>query len=296
MLYNLTDEDIEYIKKHYVSGDIKSILQKYPTLQSIGNNKLYRLAKLLGIKAEQKVLHKKGKAFNYNYWTEEEDNIILEYYPKIPAKDVYNMLSHRSHNSIMARAKLLKVYSYDRHYWSDDDIQFIFNNWELMPDALIAEHLNRSRASVKAKRQQLGLYRQDKNSKSYPTLAKYLRGQNQEWKNQSMAQCNYQCVLTGSKKFEIHHLYGVSNIINDILNQYPQYKLKSFKEYSQEDLDFLTIVFKNEQQKYPLGVCVDNKIHTLFHSMYGQYYNTEAQWKQFVDDYNNGNYKDYIKP
>lgn len=155
----------------------------------------------------------------------------------------------------------------------------------------MAHHLGKSFRSVKWKREELHLFRKEINTQSYPTLAKYLRGQNQKWKNDSMKNCNYKCVLTDSKDYEIHHLYGVSNIINNILNQYPQYKNKNFSDYSDEDLDFLRIKFLEEQAKYPLGECIDKKLHVLFHSLYGQYYNIPEQWYRFKENYLKGEYK-----
>lgn len=105
--------------------------------------------------------------------------------------------------------------------------------------------------------------------------------------------CDYKCVMTNSKNFQIHHLYSVSNIIRDILNKYKGYD-KPFDDYSENELSFLLSKFIEIQNKYPLGVCIDKKIHTLFHSMYGQYYNTPEQWYRFCEDYNNGIYKKYI--
>lgn len=86
-------------------------------------------------------------------------------------------------------------------------------------------------------------------------------------------------------------MYGVSNIIIDILNKYDYYKDKSFEDYSDEDLSFILEKFLEEQSKYPLVECVDKKLHVLFHSMYGQYYNTPEQREQFKRDYRNGRYK-----
>lgn len=42
-----------------------------------------------------------------------------------------------------------------------------------------------------------------------------------------------------------------------------------------------------------LGVCIDENIHKLFHSVYGQYCNTPEQWYQFEKDYKNGIYDEY---
>lgn len=174
---------------------------------------------------------------------------------------------------IINKAVRLGLMSYNKQQliWKEEELQYIKDNWELTPDKIMAQHLNRTFRAVKAKREELGLYRQDKTNKSYPTLSKYLRGQNQQWKNDSMKSSNYECVLTGVKDFEIHHLYGVSNIINDIFKEFPQYANKSFSDYSEKDLSFILSHFLKIQSQYPLGVCVQKDLHTLFHSMYGQY-------------------------
>ena len=101
----------------------------------------------------------------------------------------------------------------------------------------------------------------------------------------------YKCVLTGSKNFEIHHLYGLSNIISDLLNDYSQYQDISFDQLSDETLNFLTEKFLEYQNKYPLGECIRKDLHVLFHSLYGQYYNTPEQWYRFKEDYRNGVYQ-----
>jgi hypothetical protein len=44
----------------------------------------------------------------------------------------------------------------------------------------------------------------------------YLRKFLDEWKKDSMSHCGYKCVLTGSKNFDIHHLYGFDLILNEI--------------------------------------------------------------------------------
>lgn len=110
-----------------------------------------------------------------------------------------------------------------------------------------------------------------------------------------MKECNYKCIFTGSKRFQIHHLYGVSNILNDIMteNNFPIYD--NFSEYSDEELNEILNAFIIKQNKYPLGVCIEKDIHVLFHSLYGQYYNTPKQWYQFEKDFKAGIYDKLLK-
>ena len=293
MRYKYTDEDIDFLKIYYPIGDWDTIHKKFPNLS---NTAIHRKMQKLGIKSKK--LH--TKTFNNSStrrkWTEEEISIVVKNYDKFPFQDIMKMLPNRSKNSIIGLAKRYNLVSYGSTHnkWSDNEIKYVIDNWELQPDKIIADKIGRTFRAVKAKREELGLYRQDMNSNSYPTLSKYLRGQNQQWKKDSMKNCNYQCVLTKSKDFEIHHLYGVSNIISNILNTYTDYKDKDFSDYTEEDLSFILEKFIEEQAKYPLGECVDKNLHVLFHSMYGQYYNTPEQWYQFKKDYLEGKYKEYI--
>lgn len=293
MKYKYTDEDIKFLRKYYPNGDWDKIHERFSQLTDIA---IYRKVQKLDIKSNN--LHR--KTFDISKlrktWTDKERKIIFENYENIPMKELLSLLPNRSVNSINSFARRYNLISYNyktNNMWKMEEINYIKNNWKILPDKLIANNLKRTFRAVKAKREELGLYRQDMTSNSYPTLSKYLRGQNQEWKKLSMKNCNYQCVLTGSKNFEIHHLYGVSNIINDIMNKYHNYEKKNFSEYTENDLSFILQKFLEEQSKYPLGECVDEKIHVLFHSMYGQYYNTPEQWYKFKQDYLEGKYIKY---
>ena len=133
-----------------------------------------------------------------------------------------------------------------------------------------------------------------KSKKTYENITKYIRGNIYEWKSNSMKACNYECVLTKSKEFEIHHLYRVNKIVNDIFNKY-NLEYKEFNEYTENELNNILQLFVLEQSKYPLGECIRKDLHVLFHSLYGQYNTTEEQWIQFKNDYTNGVYNNRIK-
>lgn len=291
--YAYTDEDIIFLQQYYPDGKWDNIMNRFPNLSK---SCIYKKCLRLGIKSNNKHREDFNNSINRRKWKEQELSIIKENYSLIPLDDLCCLLPNRTKNMILSQARRLGLISYQKlnQTWKQSEIQYIIDNWRLTPDKIMAEKLGRTFRSIKYKREELGLYRQNFEDKSYPSLSKYLRGQNQEWKKNSLVSCNFQCILTGSKNFEIHHLYGVSNIINDVLNKYPQYKDFSFSEYSHNDLLFLTNKFFEEQNKYPLGVCIEKKLHILFHSMYGQYYNTPEQWYQFCNDYKIGIYNKYI--
>lgn len=292
MRYTYTKEDIEFLKVHYPNGEWNFIKERFPTLSK---SSIYKKCRRMGIKSNN--IHRKNTkiADGRRIWTLEEKEILKNNYSKVSIDEILKLLPNRNKNMILSEAKILKLCSFSRskQLWKEEEIQYIKDNWKLTPDKIMAEKLNRTFRAVKFKREELGLYRANQGHSSYQTLSKYLRGKNQKWKKDSMEFCDYKCVMTNSKNFQIHHLYSVSNIIRDILNKYKEYD-KPFDDYSENELSFLLSKFIEIQNKYPLGVCIDKKIHTLFHSMYGQYYNTPEQWYRFCEDYNNGIYKKYI--
>lgn len=292
MRHIYSEEDIEFLKLHYPNGEWEIIFDRFPNLTKTA---IYKKMQKIGLHSNNTHRDTFDISKTRKNWNEKESQIIYDYYSILPIQQIQKMLPHRSKNSIVNFALNRNIASYgSRHNkWSESQLNYLIIYWELLPDKLIADKIGKTFRAVKAKREELGFYRKDMTSCSYPTLSKYLRGQNQKWKNDSMLSCNYKCVLTGSKNFEIHHLYGVSNIIADILNRNIQYKDRCFSDYSDNDLSFLLSEFINEQAKHPLGQCIDKRIHVLFHSMYGQYYNTPRQWEQFKQDFINGKYDKY---
>lgn len=282
-----TEEDEQFLRDVYPTGNWNKIFERFPDARP---HQIRRKCFKLDIKI-QGINNRKP---NRKKWTQDEDDFLINNYSVLSLDEIIRNLSDRSENAIIIRASKLGIKSKAviEQTWTEEEIQFIKDNWVLTPDKVMAKKIGRTFRSVKAKREELGFYRRDMDSIAYPTLSKYLRGQNQKWKKDSMNNCNYRCIITGSKNFQIHHLYGVSNIINDIFNDYPEYSDKDFSNYSDDELKFLTEKFIEYQDKYPLGVCIDNKIHTLFHSLYGQYYNTPEQWYQFEEDYRKGLYID----
>lgn len=320
-----SDDDIEWLKVHYPSDSWETILQHFPNKnrQSIhyitSANNIRRIvnewtddevATLKKCWSDNLSINEISKMFpnhttesietkacklgitKSRVYTKEEDDILNKYYGKIPFKELCEMLPKRTKNGIWHRIKKLGLRS--SIFWSESEDRFLKDHWQLMPDIVIGTHIDRSRQSVKERRHYLGLFRQDLNNKTYPTLSKYIRGQIWEWKQKSMESCDWKCLITGSKDFEIHHLYGVSNILSDIISKY-NIKEKQIKDYTQEELDNIAQLFIEEQAKYPLGVCVRKDIHILFHRLYGQYYNTPEQWYQFVEDYKNGIYDELLE-
>lgn len=284
--YKYTEEDIEFLKSTYPQGKWDEIYKRFPDVKS-------SQIRAVCFKHQIKSEHNCSENLDSKRWLPEEDEILITMYEKHPINEIMQMLSGRSYNSIVSRAAKynLKSLHHREQAYSNDEIEYIKQNWQKYSDVEIANYLNRTKRSVKWKRERLGLYRWNPNEQlTYDNLEKYLRGNIYNWKNDSMRSCDYQCVLTGSKNFAIHHLYSFSFIMREFVKQYEGKITNDINNYDKEELKKLTIQFNEFHNRFPLGVCVDKDIHKLFHHIYGKNINTPKQWDEFVENYKKGKY------
>lgn len=277
--YFWNDEDIALLKTYYNEEmRLKEIAEKFN----------YRFSEeAIATKANKLQLKKVYK------WTNKEINILKENFSQCTFEELQKLLPKRNIDSIKAKAKKLELQSI--YVWKDDEEKYIVENWEWQSDEMMSKYLKRSIRAVKAKRVQLGLFRKDIYVKNYESLTKYFRANNTKWKKDSMKSCDYQCVLTGSKDFQIHHLYGVSAILRDMIEYYNVDLKENFDDYTEDELNELLSLFLKIQSQHPLGECVDKRIHALFHSRFGQQYNTPEQWYIFKQEYLS-NQNNYLNP
>ena len=321
-----SNKEIEIIKKYYPIGDWDNLLKLLPNRNK---NSIHTLASRLRIKGYNNdwskeeiqflkdnyekytidelslLLNKKhstssistklsklGICNKVNVWSKNEEQILMDNYSIMSIDEVMKLLPNRSKNAIIAKASQLNLKSYMilSNKYTVYEIEFIKNNYLNLTDKEIAKILHRSYRSIAVKRYEMNLGKFDKDNLRYECLEKYLRGQLSNWKRESMEKCNYQCVLTSSKDFEIHHLYSFSNIIDEMGEIYNIEYKKNINDYTKEQLDYITSCFFYVHNKYPLGVCLDKKLHKAFHSIYGKTRNTKEQWDEFAK-----NYKEIIK-
>jgi hypothetical protein len=100
---------------------------------------------------------------------------------------------------------------------------------------------------------------------------------------------DYTCILTGlktSKRFRnelvIHHINknfkDIMFEVIDILNL-PIYD--NIGLYDSNDLIKIEELLLQLHYKYGYGVCIDKKLHMLFHKLYGKHNNTKVQFEEF---------------
>lgn len=323
-----TKDDVEFLKEYYPIGDWDAISKRFPSLPKMA---ITAKASSLGLKIVYwsdedleylknnymlKTVHELCEDMNFRHtesaiktmasrkfglckcvrWTEKEDCLLRDNYNLFPMEYIIGLFQNRSYNSIIHRAGELglKAYYELNTYYNAEQEKFIIDNWKTMSDSEMGECLGKNVHSIMDKRHSMGLYRQDRQHRKYTDLNKYIRGQIWNWKAKSIENCDYKCVFTGSKDFEIHHMYSVSHIIRDIFDKNKDIEFKDFKDYSKEELDHIVELFLTEQEKHGLGVCVRKDIHTLYHNLYGKADNNKAQWDKFCKNFRNGKYNDII--
>lgn len=317
--YRFTDDDIEFLKQYYTVGDWNAIHKKFP---DVSDASIYTKMSKLGISMdsyfwssheEQLLISNYSnmygcvsdlvKLFNYKFsysaitskanklglktrefWSEEEINLLILNYPNKTIDEMEKLLSKRNRKAIIAKASELCIRNVVKY--SEEQEDFIINNWTSMSDDDIATSINKTKVGVIGKRLSLGLLRIKENS-SYNDLSEYVRRNNIDWKNESMKNCNYKCFLTGERFQVIHHVYGLNLILNETLEELNINVKETMDDYTQEELRDILDIFRIKQDSYPLGICLKEDLHKLFHKIYGYGNNTEAQWSEFVLNYKN---------
>lgn len=285
-----SNEDIEFLKKYYSIGDWDSIFLRFPTATKCS---IHCAANRNGIKCNVKTSKQtRSENLKSNRWTDAELDILRKYYSSLPLEVIETMLPNRNKNSITLKAHSLKIPSFAKlqALWRPEEVRYIIDHWEQKRDKEMACAVNHTEIAVRCKRIELGLLRWD-GSHNYEDITKYIRGNIYDWKVRSMESCNYQCVFTGSKDFEIHHLYSVSDILADVIQIHGIQLRDTFESYSKVELKRILAAFIEEQDKHPLGVCLHKDIHKLFHSIYGRGHNTPEQFEIFSATYNFEQYK-----
>lgn len=127
---------------------------------------------------------------------------------------------------------------------------------------------------------------------SLSKINRKLRSSLSKWKKDSEKYCNYECILTGSKNYEVHHLYSFDAIIKESLSVL---NLDVKDKYSAEEIINIKKQVILLHDKYGLGVCIRKDLHTLLHKIYGKEIISDIQFKEFVEKYNNGEFNERLE-
>lgn len=129
-----------------------------------------------------------------------------------------------------------------------------------------------------------------RNEKSLTELGKILRSSISSWRKKSEKSCDYKCVLTGSEKYDVHHLYSFKSIIKDSLED-----LKvDINNYSAKDIIEIKRLVINKHNEL-MGVCIHPTLHILFHQLHSKENNTQSQFEEFKSRYLNGEFDEMLR-
>lgn len=122
----------------------------------------------------------------------------------------------------------------------------------------------------------------------------YLRKSINNWKEKSMENCKYRCVLSGTWFDEIHHLVPFRDIVNEVFSELGIEEKKEVSDYSEEVLNKIETSVEEKHMLYGFGVCLNKDIHKLFHDLYGYTGINENMFEEFKYRYKNGEFDEQL--
>ena len=203
--------------------------------------------------------------------------------------ELLESLPNRTLSSIRGKAKTMGLLSkfYLDNIYSDEEIEFLKNNYLSMSNDELAEKLNRTKLAVAQKLYLLDLHRPfEIHKEAYRNLTHFVRERLTMWKNDVRKYYNYTCQVTGVKtNLIIHHIRGFNLLFEETVDvlDFPIYD--SFDQYSDDQLNIFIDKFFEIQESYNQYTCITESIHKLFHSLYGYGNNTKEQWDDFLIKY-----------
>ena len=117
-----------------------------------------------------------------------------------------------------------------------------------------------------------------------------------QWFNDSKQQANYTCELTGKVggNLHTHHLKAFSTIVKEA-HELNGIQIKPrVKDYTEEELHKLEEYVASWHKDTSNAVLLSEKVHVLFHSLYGYGNNTPEQFEEFKQRYMAGEFKDVL--
>lgn len=220
-------------------------------------------------------------------WSDEEIQILINNYSTKTMNEVMDLLPNRSQSSILgqARTQNLKSLFYLNNIYSDEENDYLIENYLFKSNEELGKQLNRSPNGVAQHLWSLGLYRPTEIS-SYKDLSQYIRSRLASWKESVRKENNYTCALTGVRSnIVVHHIRGFNLLLSEVIDilDFPIYE--DMSDYNQQQLDVFLETFLSLQESYGSYICISESVHKQFHGLYGYGNNTEIQWNDFINKY-----------
>ena len=268
-----TDEDKNTLIENYGKLSYKEISELLN--RNINPHSIHRMTRELGLTEK------------YGFWSDEEIDILTKNYPTKPMNEVMSLLPNRSKISIIRQAGMynLKSYFYLSRAYTDDEIDYLKQNYISKSYEEMSEYLGRTISAIKQRMIILGLHKPTEIA-NYKNLYNYIRQRIVPWRNSVREKCNYTCEVTGIRSnIIVHHIRSFNLLLEECIEimDFPLYD--DFGLYTQEQLDNFLEIFLELQEHYGEYACVAENVHKKFHSIYGCGDNTKEQWEEFKKNY-----------
>lgn len=222
-------------------------------------------------------------------WSNEEIDILKNNYSCVSMNELMLMLPNRTKLSILGKARTygLKSKFYLTHMYSDEENEYLRNNYLSKSNEELGRILNRSVQGIAEHLWELDLHRPTEID-NYKTLKNYIRCRLVPWRDKVRESNGYTCALTGVKSnIVVHHIRGFNLLFCEVINNlnFPVYD--DISKYNQNQLDEFFSEFMDIQENYNSYICINEDVHKMFHKEYGYGGNTEEQWNEFVNKYYN---------
>lgn len=269
------EKDINVLREFY--GKIPNIEIQKKLTKVWDINAIKRKAELLGLGIDRT-------------WSNEEEQILIENYSKLSLHELLKLLPNRTTPSIRGKARKYGLYSkfYLDNIYTDEENEYLKNNYLNMTNHELSNRLNRSEGAIAQRLSLLNLYRpKEINKDGYKNLSHFVRSKLYEWKNNVREYYNYTCQVTGRRSnIIVHHIRSFNLLISETIDElnFPIYDI--FSDYTDSQLKCFVDKFLEIQEYYGEYTCVTESIHVKFHTLYGYGNNTLEQWNDFLKEYN----------
>lgn len=121
-----------------------------------------------------------------------------------------------------------------------------------------------------------------------------LREKITNWKQQSMIFCDYKCVITGENFDEIHHTMPFKKIVDEAFDFLNLNFNNSILDYSGSDYNNICVKLNDLHDYYGFGICLNKKVHKLFHDTYGYTHFDVNDFLHFINRIRDGEFDEWF--
>lgn len=267
-----SDKDTEILIENFGKVPYKEMVALFTSHKTV--DEIKRRAIYLGLTSSRE-------------WTDDEISILINNYSVKPMKEVMQLLPSRTRSSILRQAQThgIQSYFYLTHLYSNEEIEYLKNNYLEKSNEELATALNRTANGISQCLRILNLHRPTKFD-NYKNLVYYMRQRLKTWRDSVREQCDYVCAITGQRSnVRVHHIRGFNLLFDETIDslEFPIYE--DMSKYSQEQLDEFVNTFLDIQESYGQYICIKEEVHKEFHKLYGYGNNTKEQWDDFIEKY-----------